>query len=106
MSTRAVVGRNGLRSRIHTRPSAGSVPALALVVALVSFPASAGGEPGLVAAQTAARPASVVSKVAALLRGVPQAGATLGWSSAPVVMEDYTDLQCPTCRQFALRSST
>jgi protein-disulfide isomerase len=39
--------------------------------------------------------------VAALLAGIPQTGPTLGYASAPVTVEDYSDLECPICADLA-----
>jgi protein-disulfide isomerase len=39
---------------------------------------------------------------AALFRGVPQAGLSLGSPSAPVQMVMFIDLQCPVCQNFEL----
>jgi len=39
-------------------------------------------------------------EVDAMLKGIPQTGRTLGWSSAPVTMTEFIDLQCPICQQF------
>ena len=39
-----------------------------------------------------------------LLRGIPQSGMTLGSSSAKVTLTEYGDLQCPVCRDFALKA--
>lgn len=41
-----------------------------------------------------------VDQVAALFRGIPQSGTTLGDPSAPVTMVEYVDLQCPFCQEF------
>jgi protein-disulfide isomerase len=35
------------------------------------------------------------------LDGIPQQGPWLGATSAPVVVEEYADLQCPFCAQFS-----
>jgi protein-disulfide isomerase len=40
----------------------------------------------------------------AFLDGIPQDGAWLGDPDAPVVLEEYADLQCPFCQQFALNN--
>ena len=39
--------------------------------------------------------------VAALLKGIPQNGNTLGNASAPVTVTEYGDLVCPICQEFA-----
>jgi len=39
-------------------------------------------------------------EVTALLAGVPQDGATLGSSDAPVTLQIFVDLECPTVRSF------
>ncbi len=38
--------------------------------------------------------------VAAMYKGIPQRGTTLGEAQAPVTMTEYIDLQCPYCQQF------
>ena len=38
----------------------------------------------------------------ALLDGVPQSGTSLGRSSAPIIVTEYADLQCPACRAAAI----
>jgi len=40
------------------------------------------------------------SQTAALLQGIPQSGASLGSPSAPVVLYEFADLQCPYCQRF------
>ena len=40
----------------------------------------------------------------AMFEGIPQDGAWLGDPDAPVVVEEYADLQCPFCKQFALEN--
>lgn len=41
-------------------------------------------------------------RVATHVDGVPQDGRVLGRPSAPVMLVEYADLQCPFCAQFAL----
>lgn len=40
------------------------------------------------------------SDVESLFKGIPQQANMLGWSSAPVTMVEYIDLQCPFCQEF------
>ena len=40
----------------------------------------------------------------ALFEGIPQQGEWLGRSDAPIVVEEYADLQCPFCGEFATRA--
>ena len=42
--------------------------------------------------------------VAALLKGIPQTGNTLGKATAPVTVTEYGDLVCPICQEFAFGS--
>ena len=76
----------------RVRLLAGVLATAAAVLVAVIFVSRAGtGE--------AARPQPAES--VALLRGIPQDGAWLGDPKAPVVVEEYADLQCPFCAQFA-----
>jgi thioredoxin family protein len=69
-----------------------ALPIVAVALALgVQLDASAGTVPG-------AQP------VAASLRGIPQSGPWLGRPSAPVVLVEYVDLQCPFCAEFSKRT--
>ena len=47
---------------------------------------------------------SAVATVAALLKGIPQNGNTLGKATAPVTVTEYGDLVCPICQEFAFGS--
>src|SRR5580704_12697167 len=47
---------------------------------------------------------SAVATVAALLKGIPQNGNTLGKPTAPVTVTEYGDLVCPICQEFAFGS--
>jgi protein-disulfide isomerase len=50
-----------------------------------------------------AGPAAVpgAAAVAALFRGIPQDGPWLGRKTAPIVLVEYVDVQCPFCAQFS-----
>jgi protein-disulfide isomerase len=63
----------------------------ALAVALVAVLLLTGSD------EDGTRPAERVSR----LDGIPQDGPWLGAASAPVVVEEYADLQCPFCAQFS-----
>jgi protein-disulfide isomerase len=77
---------------------AGALAAVASVVILIA--GSAGGSPATptwTGKRTAAQ-----KEIGALLSGIPQSGNTLGRPTAPVTMQFFGDLQCPTARTFAL----
>ena len=69
----------------------GAVLAVAVVIVVVAVLVSRGGDD---------EPA-VASDPAALFDGIPQDGPWLGRPDAPVIVEEYLDLQCPFCAQFA-----
>lgn len=72
---------------------------VAVVAVLIAVSSSGGGATGLQKGKTSAK---TVAAVEGLLRGIPQSGATLGQSTAPVTMTYYGDLECPICRDFTL----
>lgn len=61
---------------------------LVAVVAALGVPAAHASVPG-------------TAQTASLLRGIPQHGAWLGESKAPIVIVEYVDLQCPYCKVFS-----
>jgi protein-disulfide isomerase len=78
--------------------------ALAVVVAIVVAAVVSGGSSNslsnvpAVGSLVNALPGA--ADVNALFRGIPQAGTTLGSTSAPVTLEEFIDPQCPYCREF------
>jgi protein-disulfide isomerase len=97
---RAERGRRTRRLRM-----VGGVVVIAVALVAVAIAISSGGAspPNVVKpASPAAKKAQ--STVAALLKGVPQQGNTLGSPSAKVTLTEYGDLVCPVCKTFALGS--
>ncbi|MDQ6729317.1 MAG: DsbA family protein [Actinomycetota bacterium] len=74
--------------------------AVAIVAVLIAV--SSGGGASVSGLQTGKTSATTMAAVQKLLTGVPQSGATLGSSTAPVTMTYYGDLECPICRDFTL----
>ena len=70
-----------------------------VVVAVVMSAGSGRGSSAVSSNQTVQ-----TKEVNALLAGIPQSGNALGYSSAPVTLQYFVDLQCPTARTFTLAS--
>src|SRR4051794_1204861 len=70
----------------------GAILAAAAVILLVVVLLTSGGDDDNGAAK---------SDTAAAFAGIPQQGPWLGRANAPVVVEEYADLQCPFCAAFA-----
>ncbi len=71
------------------------VVVVAVVVALIVMSVSGGDS-----SSEAATPADTQggAKVAALVKGLPQAGFAIGNPNAPVTVREFVDAQCPVCR--------
>lgn len=76
---------------------AGAVVVVATVAILIA--GSTGDSP---ATPTRAGKTAAQKEIGALLGGIPQSGSALGRPTAPVTMQFFGDLQCPTARTFAL----
>lgn len=55
----------------------------------------------VVVSQSGTEDAAPPEERIALFDGIPQSGVKLGSDDAPVVVQEYADLQCPFCAQFA-----
>jgi protein-disulfide isomerase len=75
--------------------------AVAVVAVAIAVSSGSGGSGGL---RTGSDASKVAAEVQGLLAGIPQSGTTLGSSTAPVTLTYYSDLQCPVCAEFALKS--
>jgi protein-disulfide isomerase len=89
------------RHRLRVRDKRVGIVAMLLVSAAVAvvFATSSGGahvQPAR--AQGTAEP----QRIDALLAGIPQAGNALGSPTAPVTLQFFGDLECPTSRAFTL----
>jgi protein-disulfide isomerase len=73
----------------------GGVVALAAVVVVAAIALSASGDDAEQAAQRSP------AETTALFAGLPQDGFAVGRPDAPVLVEEYADLQCPACAQFS-----
>lgn len=58
-----------------------------------------GGSASTAAAERAVVPGT--SSIASLFKGIPQHGAWLGRSTAPLTLVEYVDVQCPFCARYA-----
>ena len=76
--------------------------AATLVTVVVAVIATSGGD-------SSAKPASghgttAAQGISALLVGIPESGNTLGSPTAPVTLQYFVDLECPTARAFTLEA--
>jgi protein-disulfide isomerase len=79
------------------------VVVIAVVVVAVVIAISSSGSGTVAATRPHGRAAvAAVSRVDALLTGIPQSGNVLGNRTAPITITEYGDLECSVCDQFAL----
>jgi protein-disulfide isomerase len=71
---------------------------VALVIGIVVITAGGGSKHHVTKAQTN----EAVAVVDELLSGVPQHGNVLGDPKAPLTLQYFGDLECPSCREFTL----
>jgi protein-disulfide isomerase len=77
----------------------GGVAGIVVVIIVVIVVATGGGSNGGVP-KTRQKKNETVTKVVALLQGIPQSGFTLGSPKAPATMQYFGDLECPICKEF------
>ena len=70
--------------------------AAAIVVVAIVVSSSGGGTKKL----KTGSPPPQAAQVAAMFKGIPQHGQTLGNPKAPVTLAEFADLKCPVCRAY------
>ncbi len=80
----------------------GGVVVGAIVVIVAAIAISSGGSSSATGLQKGTAANKTATSVQSLLAGIPQSGAQLGSSTAPVTMTYYGDLECPICQDFTL----
>jgi protein-disulfide isomerase len=78
----------------------GTLVAAIVIVGVLLALMSNGSSTGI--PKSSAQVKATVAAVTALLEGIPQSGSTLGNHTAPVTLQYFGDLECPTCREFTL----
>jgi protein-disulfide isomerase len=90
----------GAMRRRRLNQLAGALVTGIVIVGVLIALMSAGSSTGI--PTSSAQVKATVGAVGALLRGIPQSASTLGNPNAPVTLEYFGDLECPTCREFTL----
>jgi protein-disulfide isomerase len=79
----------------------GLVLGLAVIVVVIAIVVSSGGGSKTTPAASNHGGGSNAAQVAALFKGVPQSGVTLGKPSAKATLIEFADLQCPFCAEYS-----
>jgi protein-disulfide isomerase len=90
--------------RIQIFGGAIAIAVIVIVVAVVLSSSGGGNSPkgATPGIQKGQKEHQLYSSINTLLKGIPQSGATLGYSNAKVTMMYFGDLECPICQEFTL----
>jgi|SRR5580700_471931 hypothetical protein len=95
-----------VRSQSAKRWSRWIVAGIAVVAIVVVVIVSSGGkssvQPASAQGSTTARSTAAAQRINALLGGIPESGNALGAAAAPVTLQYFGDLECPTSREFTI----
>jgi protein-disulfide isomerase len=91
------------RRQRQMRTIGGVVVSAIVVVAVFIAISTSGGSSAATGLQTGQKATKLSTQVDQLLNGIPQSGARLGSTSAPVTLTYYGDLECPICQAFTLQ---
>jgi protein-disulfide isomerase len=71
----------------------------AIIVAIV-LATGGSSKPGI--PKTSKQVSETVGEITSLIGGIPQSGSTIGDPKAPVTLQYFGDLECPSCKRFTL----